>query len=113
MAKRRTGSCDKRRYTSGTVAAREAQRFGFEAYPCLRCGGWHLTSEGRGLKMSVLSPLEQAVLIVAREPGGAYLKDGGCYDGDGRLVCPEGPVRKLERKRIVRVERWGEIVPAR
>jgi hypothetical protein len=34
----------KRRYSISGVAEREAERFGMDFYPCVRCGGWHLTT---------------------------------------------------------------------
>jgi hypothetical protein len=37
--------CDgKRRYSVSGVAEREAERLGMDYYPCVRCGGWHLTT---------------------------------------------------------------------
>jgi hypothetical protein len=34
----------KRRYSISGVAEREAERFGMDFYPCIQCGGWHLTT---------------------------------------------------------------------
>ena len=45
MSRERNRGCSvKRRYSNSVTAEHEAKRFGMDFYPCLRCGGWHLTT---------------------------------------------------------------------
>ena len=58
MSRRRDQGCiGKRRYSNSAVAEREAGRFGMDFYPCLICGGWHLTTrpEVRALRREAMT----------------------------------------------------------